>query len=78
MMNPMQVFEQSIRINASVPIVDQTITDRDLMHQWLNPMLRCDPIGDWQTAMGSECLFVMQVPLVHPTLHSVVVERRLG
>ena len=49
-----QVFEQSIQINASATVVEQCFTDLSLMHRWLNPALRCEPIGDWSTAIGSK------------------------
>lgn len=77
-MHPNRVFEQSIDIHADLQRVDQTITERDLMHRWLNPALRCEAIGPWSTAVGAECLFVIQIPLWKPTLHSRVIERRLG
>jgi hypothetical protein len=73
-----QIFEQTIQINASLEVVDRTITDRPLMHQWLNPALRCDPIGEWSTAIGAKSRFILQVPLIHPALQSIVIERRLG
>lgn len=73
-----QIFEQTIQINASLEVVDRTITDRQLMHQWLNPALRCDPIGEWSTAIGAKSRFVLQVPLISPALASTVIERRLG
>lgn len=73
-----QAFEQSIQINASATAVEQCITDLTLMHRWLNPALRCEPIGDWTTDIGSTSRFVIQVPLVQPTLKSTVVEREPG
>lgn len=48
-----QVFEQSIQINASASEVERCIADRTLMHQWFNPALRCEPVGDWSTDVGS-------------------------
>ena len=71
-------FTQSILINASATIVERCITDRVLMHRWLNPVLRCEPIGDWSTEIGSRSRFVIQVPLWQPTLESVVIEREPG
>ncbi len=76
--SPLQVFEQDILIQASIADVDRTITDQELMHRWLNPALRCEPVGDWSTEVGSESYFIIQVPLLSPTLHSCVIERRLG
>jgi hypothetical protein len=74
-----QVFEQSILINASATAVEQCFTDLDLMHRWLNPALRCEPVGErWSTELGSKSRFVIQVPLVRPTLISTVVEREPG
>ncbi|MDX2098737.1 MAG: SRPBCC family protein [Leptolyngbyaceae cyanobacterium bins.59] len=73
-----QVFEQSIQINATATVVERCITDRTLMHRWLNPALRCDPIGDWKTDLGSRSRFVIQIPLLEPALESVVVEREPG
>lgn len=73
-----QVFEQSIQINASATAVEQCITDITLMHRWLNPLLRCEPVGKWETAVGSESRFIIEMPVVQPTLKSVVVEREPG
>lgn len=77
-MSPGQVFEQSIEINASATVVDRCITDRALMHRWLNPALRCEPVGEWSTDVGSRSRFVIQIPVLAPTLNSVVVERAPG
>ena len=77
-MSNAQVFEQSIQINASATIVERCITDQTLMHRWLNPILRCEPVGEWSTEVGSRSRFVIQVPLLQPTLTSVVVEREPG
>ena len=54
------------------------IADRDLMHRWLNPLLRCEPIGDWDTSVGSRSRFIILIPLLKPTLISVVIEREPG
>jgi hypothetical protein len=77
-MSPGQVFEQSIQINASASVVEHCISDRTLMHRWLNPALRCEPVGDWSTDVGSRSRFVIQIPVLKPTLNSVVVERQPG
>lgn len=77
-MSNTQVFEQSIQIKASATIVERCVTDLTLMHRWLNPVLRCEPMGEWSTALGSRSRFVIQVPLVQPTLKSIVVEREPG
>lgn len=72
------VFEQSIQINTSAAVVDHCITDRALMHRWLNPALRCEPVGEWSTDVGSRSRFVVQIPLLAPTLNNVVLERQPG
>lgn len=77
-MSNSQTFEQSININASATTVERCITDRVLMHRWLNPALRCEPVGDWSTEVGSKSLFIIKIPLLQPTLKSVVVERKPG
>lgn len=74
-----QVFEQSVSIRASATIVERCITDRTLMHQWLNPALRCEPMGDtWNTDLGGQSKFVIQVPWLEPALISTVVKREPG
>ncbi|BBD61730.1 hypothetical protein NIES2109_45640 [Nostoc sp. HK-01] len=74
-----QVFEQSIQINATAAVVERCITDLALMSRWLNPVLRCEPVGEiWSTDIGSESRFIIQIPLVKPTLKSIVVERQPG
>jgi len=77
-MSSHQVFEQSIQVDASATAVEKCITDPVLMHRWLNPALRCEPIGDWSTDLGAKSRFVIQIPLLQPTLNSVVVERKPG
>ncbi|GAX37194.1 SRPBCC family protein [Nodularia sp. NIES-3585] len=74
-----QAFEQSIQINATATVVERCITDLTLMHRWLNPALCCEPVGEaWNTELGSQSRFVIQIPLLKPTLKSVVVERQAG
>jgi hypothetical protein len=74
-----QVFEQSIEINATSAVVERCFTDLTLMHRWLNPALSCQPVGgSWSTEVGSESLFIIQIPVVKPTLKSVVMEREPG
>ncbi|PPS39158.1 SRPBCC family protein [Chroococcidiopsis sp. TS-821] len=75
---PVSQIKQSIDINASIEVVDRCITDRTLMHRWLNPLLRCEPVGAWSTDVGSRSRFVIQIPFVKPTLHNIVIERSLG
>ncbi|TVQ08504.1 MAG: SRPBCC family protein [Leptolyngbya sp. DLM2.Bin27] len=77
-MSSRQVFEHSISIDATVADVEQCLTHQDLMHRWLNPTLRCEPIGDWSTDLGAQSRFVIQLPLGKPTLLSTVVERQPG
>jgi hypothetical protein len=74
----LQAFEQSIQIDASPSIVEKCLTDRILMHRWLNPMLLCEPVGEWSTDLGSQSRFLIKIPLWPPTLDSVVVERQPG
>ncbi|MGB3691355.1 MAG: SRPBCC family protein [Spirulinaceae cyanobacterium] len=73
-----QIFEQSIHIKASATIVEKCLTDRELMHRWLNPALHCEPIGKWSTEVGSRSRFIIKVPVLQPTLKSVVIEREPG
>lgn len=77
-MSSRQVFEQSIQIRATATVVDRCITDLELMHRWLNPLLRCVPVGEWDTRVGSRCQFVIQIPLVQPTLQCAIAEREPG
>jgi Polyketide cyclase / dehydrase and lipid transport len=77
-MAAVQVFEQSIQIQASAITVEKCITDLGLMHRWLNPALRCEPLGKWTTEVGGKSRFVIQVPLLRPSLYSVVVVREPG
>jgi Polyketide cyclase / dehydrase and lipid transport len=72
------VFEQTIQIKASSTIVERCITERNLMHRWLNPALRCEPVGEWNTNVGGRSRFVIKVPVIEPTLKSVVIEREPG
>ncbi|MBW4672059.1 MAG: SRPBCC family protein [Cyanomargarita calcarea GSE-NOS-MK-12-04C] len=74
-----QIFEQSIQINATATAVERCFTDLTLMHRWLNPVLRCEPQGKgWSTDIGSQSRFVIQIPIIKPTLNNVVVERQPG
>ncbi|NJK36755.1 MAG: SRPBCC family protein [Oscillatoriales cyanobacterium RM2_1_1] len=77
-MQSRQVFQQSIQIRSSATVVERCITEQDLMHQWLNPALRCDPIGEWNTEVGGRFRFVIQIPMLQPALKSVVLEREPG
>lgn len=77
-MSAMEVFEQTIDIKAPATVVERCITDRVLMHRWLNPVLRCEPVGEWNSDIGSKSRFVIQIPVIKPTLNSTVVERQPG
>ena len=77
-MSSCQILQQSIYISASVETVECCIADPILMHRWLNPVLRCEPIGVWSTDLGGQSRFMIQLPLWQPTLKSVVVEREPG
>ncbi|MBW4509000.1 MAG: SRPBCC family protein [Scytonematopsis contorta HA4267-MV1] len=73
------VFEQSIEIKAAASTVERCFTDLTLMQRWLNPALRCEPVGEvWSTDVGSKSKFLIQIPIIKPTLNSTVVERRPG
>lgn len=73
-----QIIENKILIRASATTVERCFSELVLMHRWLNPALRCEPVGQWSTAVGSRCRFVIQVPLLRPTLMSTVVAREPG
>lgn len=77
-MTSLQCFEQSILIRASATTVEQCLTDLTLMHRWLNPILRCEPIGEWSTELGGRSRFIIQTPLWQPTLKSIVAVRQPG
>jgi len=71
-------IENRVWIAANATQVERCFTEQALMHQWLNPALRCDPIGDWQVSQGSQMRFVIQIPLLQPSLLSTVAERSPG
>ena len=73
-----QIIEHSVYINASATTVEQCFTDLQLMHRWLNPALRCEPIGMWTTDLGGKSRFVIRIPFIEPALYSRVVEREPG
>ena len=75
---PPQVFEHSIRIKASSVVTEECFTDLELMHRWLNPLLKCRPIGTWSTEVGSLSRFTIELPLLQPSLRSVVAQREPG
>lgn len=73
-----QTFKQSIFIRASSTSVENCFSDLDLINQWLNPILRCEPIGNWSTELNSLSRFTIQLPLWQPSLRSTVVAREPG
>jgi hypothetical protein len=77
-MSAIQTLEQSITIKASATIVERCFTDLELMQRWLNPMLHCEPIGEWSTEIGGRSRFIIKIPLIKPTLKSVVTSREPG
>ena len=72
------IYEQSVFIQANATAVERCFTEQQLMHQWLNPALVCEPVGDWTTTLGSEFDFKLKIPLLAPGLHSTVIEREPG
>ncbi len=77
-MKDRRIYEQGIVINAKSTEVERCIIDLSLMHRWLNPALRCEPVGEWKTSVGGKSRFIIQVPFLQPTLTSTVVERDTG
>lgn len=77
-MSQPNLYEQSVFIKASATKVERCFTEQKLMHQWLNPALVCEPVGQWQTTLGSEFKFKLKVPLLAPALPSTVIERAPG
>ena len=71
-------FTQSVDIAAPVDVVDRCIVSEDTMALWLNPMLKCEAIGNWSTEVGSRFRFTLNTPLLAPRLDCVVQERRSG
>jgi Polyketide cyclase / dehydrase and lipid transport len=74
----MPIFEQSIQIKASAIAVEKCFTELELMQRWLNPVLKCEPMGVWQTSVGSTSRFTIQIPLLRPTLRNTVLVREPG
>jgi hypothetical protein len=72
------LIENQLWIAAPASCVERCFTEQGLMHQWLNPALRCEPVGDWQVTLGRQMRFVMQVPWLKPSLLSTVVLRSPG
>ncbi|PSB57714.1 SRPBCC family protein, partial [Chamaesiphon polymorphus CCALA 037] len=65
-------------IKASATVVDTCITDLELMQRWLNPLLKCEPMGVWGTSVGSKSRFTIQIPVIKPTLKNTVIAREPG
>lgn len=76
----MEVFEQSIQIRASAVCIEQCFTDLDTMHRWLNPLLRCEPIGQqpWSTTLESRSRFWLRIPFLNLVLNNRVIQREPG
>ncbi|MGB3789022.1 MAG: SRPBCC family protein [Phormidesmis sp.] len=74
----MAIYEQSVFICVNSTTVERCFTEQRLMHQWLNPSLVCEPIGDWRMSVGSEFDFRLKIPVLSPSLRSTVIERRPG
>ncbi len=77
-MSSRQVLNQSIQISTTVTGVEHCITNRDLMHRWLNPVLECHAVGAWNTNLGGRFRFTLKFPLWQPTLECIVIEREPG
>jgi Polyketide cyclase / dehydrase and lipid transport len=75
-----RVFEQTVQINAAVAAIERCLDDLPTLHRWLHPALRCEPLAPatWSTSLGSRSRFVIQIPLVRPSLESLVVDRQPG
>ena len=74
----MRVYENSVEIAASVMSCDRCLTDPELMHRWLNPMLRCESLGEWSVDVGDRFRFVVKVPIVELSLSCTVRDREPG
>jgi hypothetical protein len=86
----LRVFEQAVEINAAVWAIEHCLSDLPTLHRWLNPALRCEPLApsldrllepshpSWSIDLGSRSRFVVQIPLLQPSLDSLVVERQPG
>lgn len=74
-----QIFSQSIEIKSSATLVERCFSELDLMHQWLNPLLRCQPLeGSWSTDLNARSRFSINIPLLQPTLISTIIQREPG
>jgi hypothetical protein len=75
----LRAIENQIEIQTISANVERCLAELDLLHRWLNPLLRCrGEDGVWSTNLGSIGYFALQVPILLPTLQSTVVEREPG
>lgn len=77
-MSSRQIFEQSISIKSSATIVEQCLTDLEIMHCRLNPIFKCKPVRKRSTEIGEKSRFIIKIPFFNPTLSSEVLEREPG
>ncbi len=73
--DPTFIYTQSVVIEADLAQVDRCLTDPELMHRWLNPLLRCEAIGSWSDQVGGRFRFTVGIPLWQPTLECVIRSR---
>ena len=73
-----QIFENSIEIRSSATVVDRCVTELEIMRRWLNPLLRCEPLGEWSSQLGGRGRFIINIPLLQPTLKTQVIKREPG
>jgi hypothetical protein len=75
----LRTIENQIEIQTISTNVERCLTELELLHRWLNPMLRCQgEDGQWSTALGATGYFTMQIPVLLPTLQSTVIAREPG
>jgi hypothetical protein len=75
----LRAIENQIEIQAISANVERCLAELDLLHRWLNPLLRCRGQGEvWSTDLGAIGYFTLQIPVLLPTLQSVVIEREPG
>ncbi|WP_044259999.1 SRPBCC family protein [Richelia intracellularis] len=73
-----EVFTQSIEIQADLEVVENCITDINLIQHWLNPVLCCEPLDKWSMDLGNQAKFIIKIPIIMPTLLSTIVVREAG
>jgi hypothetical protein len=75
----LRAIENQIETQAISANVERCLAELDLLHRWLNPLLRCRGQGEvWSTDLGAIGYFTLQIPVLLPTLQSVVIEREPG